>query len=161
MKKGYTLIELIIVLSIMLLLSSLASLGYKFYKNSVEKIKLESITLEVRDLLSFSKAYCRKNEITGNILVASDRKSITFTVENRKAPIKKIINLEDSLEIGSNFSGDNKVNEEGFIIKAGSIEVTSSYLKKSLQVKVSVGNDIIRVSDKNEGDIIDWKKVIL
>ena len=78
MKKGYTLIELIIVLSIMLIFSSLASLGYNFYKNSVEKIKLESTALEVRELLSFSKAYCRKNEITGNILVASDRKSITL-----------------------------------------------------------------------------------
>lgn len=161
MKKGYTLIEVIIVLSIMLIFSSLASLGYNFYKNSVEKIKLESTTLEVRDLLSFSKAYCRKNEITGNILVASDRKSITFTVENRKAPIKKIINLENDLEIGSNFKGDNKVSEEGFITKAGTIKITSGYLNKSLELKVSVGNDIIRVNDKNEGDIIDWKKVIL
>lgn len=161
MKKGYTLIEVIIVLSIMLLLSSLASLGYKFYKNSVEKIKLESTALEVRDLLSFSKAYCRKNEITGNLSVELDRKSISFTVDNNKAPIKKVIKLEDGLEIGSNFSGNNKVSEEGFITKAGTINIRSAYLNKSLELKVSVGNDIIRVSDKNEGDIIDWKKVIL
>ncbi|MDU5110918.1 MAG: prepilin-type N-terminal cleavage/methylation domain-containing protein [Clostridium sp.] len=155
MKKGYTLIEVIIVLSIMLLLSSLASLGYKFYKNSVEKIKLESTALEVRDLLSFSKAYCRKNEITGNLSVELDRKSISFTVDNNKAPIKKVIKLEDGLEIGSNFSGNNKVSEEGFITKAGTINIRSAYLNKSLELKVSVGNDIIRVSDKNEGDIID------
>lgn len=152
MKKGYTLIELIIVLSIMLLFSSLASLGYNFYKNSVEKIKLESTALDVRDLLSFSKAYCRKNEITGNILVASDRKSIYFTVDNKT---KKVIKLEDGLEIGSNFSGDNVVSEKGFITKAGTINIRSVYLNKSFELKVSVGNDIIRVNDKNEGDIID------
>lgn len=155
MKKGYTLVEVIIVISIILLLSSLASLGYKLYKNSVEKINLESTVLEVRDLLSFSKAYCRNNEITGNILVALDRKSITFTVDNSRAPIKKVIKLEDGLEIGSNFRGNNTVNEEGFITKAGTINIRSIYLNKSMELKVSVGNDIIRVSDKNEGDIID------
>lgn len=152
MKKGYTLIEVIIVLSIMLILSSLASVGYKFYKNSSEKIKLESTALEVRGLLSFSKAYCRKNEIIGNILVASDRKSIYFTVDNK---IKKAIRLEDGLEIGSNFVGNNVVNEKGFITKAGTINIRSDYLNKSFELKISVGNDIIRVNDKNEGDIID------
>lgn len=155
MKKGYTLIEVIIVLSIMLVLSSLASLGYKFYKNSVEKIKLESTVLDVRDLLSFSKAYCRKNKVYGNLTVSLDRKSIIFTVDNKKAPIKKIISLEDGLEIGSNFRGNNTVNEEGFITKAGTINIRSSYLNKFLEIRVSVGNDIIRISDKNEGDIID------
>lgn len=161
MKKGYTIIELIIVLSIMLLLSNLALVGYRSYKNSVEKIKLESTALEVRDLLSFSKAYCRKNEITGNISVELNRKSIYFTVDDKKASIKKIIKIEDGIEIGSNFKGNNTVNEEGFITKAGTINIRSSYLNKSLELKISVGNDIIRVSDKNEGDIIDWKKVIL
>lgn len=155
MKKGYTLIELIIVLSIMLLLSNLALLGYRSYKNSAEKIKLESTALEVRDLLSFSKAYCRKNEIIGNISVELDKKSIYFTVDDKKAQIKKIIKLEDGIEIGSNFKGNNTVNEEGFITKAGTINIRSSYLNKFLELKISVGNDIIRVSDKNEGDIID------
>ncbi|VYU62757.1 prepilin-type N-terminal cleavage/methylation domain-containing protein [Clostridium tertium] len=155
MKKGYTLVELIVVLSIIIVLTSLSTLGYKFYKSSLEEMKLNSTVLEVRDLLSFSKAYCRKNKIYGNLIVASDRKSITFTVDNRKAPIKKVIELEDSLEIGSNFGGNNTVNEEGFITKAGTINIRNNFNNKFFEIKVSVGNDIIRVSDKNEGDIID------
>lgn len=162
MKKGYTLVELIIVLSIITLFSSITMINVVKVKERMDNIEFNNLANEVKSLLSYGKSYCRKNKVPGKIIVGSDRKTITFQVTNSSSPITKTIKLNNNMEIGSNFnsSGDikkdeNNINDEGFIKSAGTI-VLSNKNKKRIEITVSVGNDIIRsyTNDDEEGDII-------
>lgn len=162
MKKGYTLIELIIVLSIIAVISSIATINIVKFKEKMEIIEFNSVANEVKSLLSFGKAYCRKNKVSGQILVGNNRKTITFEVTNKGFPITKTIKLNKDIEVGSNFkvsssitSDNNNITDEGYIKSAGTITLTHKSNKR-INITVSVGNDIIRSyeSDEEEGDII-------
>lgn len=162
MKKGYTLIELIIVLSIIAVISSIATINIVKFKEKMEIIEFNSVANEVKSLLSFGKAYCRKNKVSGQILVGKNRKTITFEVTNNEFPITKTIRLNKDIEVGSNFkvsssitSDNNNITDEGYIKSAGTITLTHKSNKR-INITVSVGNDIIRSyeSDEEEGDII-------
>lgn len=162
MKKGYTLIELIIVLSIIAVISSITTINIVKFKEKMEIIEFNSVANEVKSLLSFGKAYCRKNKVSGQILVGNNRKTITFEVTNKNFPITKTIKLNKDIEVGSNFkvsssitSDNNNITDEGYIKSAGTITLTHKSNKR-INITVSVGNDIIRSyeSDEEEGDII-------
>ena len=162
MKKGYTLIELIVVLSIISIISSITVVNVVKFKDKMEMIEFNSVANEVKSLLSFAKSYCRKNNVQGQILVGANRKVITFQVTNREAPITKSIKFDDNIEIGSNFkvsssltSDANKITDEGYIKSAGTITLTHKS-KKQIKITISVGSDIIRSyeTDNEEGDII-------
>ncbi|MGG7058670.1 pilus assembly FimT family protein [Clostridium nigeriense] len=162
MKKGYTLIELIIVLSIIAVISSITTINIVKFKEKMEIIEFNSVANEVKSLLSFGKAYCRKNKVSGQILVGNNRKTITFEVTNKDFPITKTIKLNKDIEVGSNFkvsssitSDNNNITDEGYIKSAGTITLTHKSNKR-INITVSVGNDIIRSyeSDEEEGDII-------
>ncbi|MDV4152542.1 type II secretion system protein [Clostridium sp. AL.422] len=162
MKKGYTLIELIIVLSIITILASISIINVGRFREKFENIELNNLATEVKSLLSFGKSYCRKNKVPGKIIVGADRKTITFEVTNNSYETSKSIKLKDSMDIGSNFNSsgniktnENNINDEGFIKSAGTITITNGYNKR-IEITVSVGNDIIRSypNDSEEGDII-------
>lgn len=171
MKKGYTLIELIVVLSIIAIFSSIVVVNIVKVKERLEDIEFKNLEVEVKSLLSFGKAYCRKNKVPGQIIIGSDRKIIKFVVTDRYSPITKVINLDNDIEVGSNLrvsenlkQDANNISDEGFIKSAGTITITNSSKTKRIDITISVGNDIIRSpikNDEEEGDITEWKKVVL
>ena len=169
MKRGYTLIEVIIVLSIISLFSSITVINVGKFKDKMDDIEFKNVGYEIKSLLSFGKSYCRKNRVAGKIIVGNDRKTIKFEVTNSSFPISKTIKLNDDMEIGSNFNSasdikkdENNINDEGFIKSAGTIILINKNNKR-IEITISVGNDIIRsyINDEEEGDIIQWKKEIL
>lgn len=163
MKKGYTLIELIIVLAIISLISSIAMVNIIKVKEDLEVIEFKNSANEVKSLLSFAKAYCRKNKVPGQIVIGSDKKTIVFEVSDKNYLFKKIVILSKNIEVGSNFkvsssetSSNNNVTDEGYIKSAGTITLSYKNNKK-IKITVSVGNDISRSyeSDNEDGDIIN------
>lgn len=163
MKKGYTLIELIIVLAIISLISSIAMVNIIKVKEDLEVIEFKNSANEVKSLLSFAKAYCRKNKVPGQILIDSDKRIIIFEVSDKIYLFKKIVSLNKNTEVASNFkvssSGttpNNTVTDEGYIKSAGTI-ILSYKNNKKIKITVSVGNDISRSyeSDNEDGDMIN------
>ncbi len=163
MKKGYTLLELIIVLSIITIFSSIVAMNIGKVKDRLNEIKLRNLEAEVKSLLSFGKSYCRKNKVKGKIIIGEDKKTIVFEVHDLTSPITKKIVLEDDFEVISNLKISRNLNQdssnitdEGFIKSSGTITITGG--NKRIEITISVGNDIIRspiINDEAEGDIVE------
>ena len=71
MKRGYTLIELIIVLAIIAILMLPTLNISKYYREVAGRVKGKSIINEVSNLISYSKYYCRHYNSYGLIEVNS------------------------------------------------------------------------------------------
>ena len=145
MKKGYTLIEVIITLSIIAIILSITTLGFNYYKEQVNRIEAKSLLLEIKSLLSLSKAYCRKNNINGNIYLDLNEKKINFSSDKVMSEFIDFDKVEvgDEFNIKSNFSNSTiTINDEGFITKAGTIELYIGNQKYD-ELRIAVGMDII------------------
>lgn len=149
MKKGYTLIEIIITLSIIAILTSVISLGSTYYKKTVDKIKNQAILTEVKTFLSFAKSYCRGKGESGEIFIDEKGKYIKFICFTKEV---KSINFYDDFTIGSNFDNQIGINDEGFITKYGTF-----YMYKNNQVigeiTIAVSIDTIRTYDNDMVEI--------
>jgi len=148
-RKGYTLIELIIVIAILAIITSIVSLNVSKFRKTINKIQIESAINEARSILSFGKYYCRKNKVTGMIIINTN--NFSFLVSEKGYEIKREIKSIYNLEINSNFPGGYiNIDKDGYIKSAGTIGFNSnSYIGT---IKIGVGNDIIGVS---EVDIIE------
>lgn len=140
-RRGYTLIELMVVISIMLVL---LSLGLKV-KSSIDKIinktRMESSVNDICNLLSYGKHYCKLNYISGAIEFNKTTGEITLyeDVKNGKE-IKR-----SKLQKGVQFISDLKfkVNSVGNL-QAGTIYIKDKYGKIS-KITISVGIDTINI----------------
>ena len=151
-KRGFTLIELIVVLSIITILFTFSYGFIKSFKNREEKLTIDSSVYEIKALLSYSKSYCRKNKVSGKVVIDKNRKYVSFTVSNSYSPITRTVKMDSDIQVGSNFSlGYTEINEEGFIKNSGTIKL--SYNDKVFkEIRIGAGNDIIGI---NEGDLIE------
>ena len=78
MKRGYTLIELIIVLAIVAILMLPTLNISKSYIEAIGKVKGKSIINDISNLISYSKYYCRYYSGYGVIEINSSKGKITF-----------------------------------------------------------------------------------
>lgn len=148
MKKGYTLIEVIITLSIIAILTSMISLGANYYRKTTDKMKNEAILAELKSFLSFAKSYCREKNNPGEIHIDQDGKYLTFNVLRKQI---KSINFYDDYIIGGNFNSQIiDINSNGFITKFGTLTMYKN--REVIGVTtIAVSIDTIRVY---ETDII-------
>lgn len=147
MKRGYTLIELIAVMSILAIL-----LGSGFTIVSIVsalkiEVEFEDDIGEISSILSYGKAYCRKNNTSGEIIIDTAGKKVSFR------DTKKIIKTADLSEIVRvTFNGTSSsiinINEEGYLKKACNIEVKNG--KKRKVITIAVGADKVTVKPGQE-----------
>lgn len=96
MKKGYTLLETIIVLGLISIVSSVGFIGINFYNNKLEKINQKSINANIVTFINDAKLYCKTNKQIGTVTI---EKNIVILRANSDAKMKYI------LPQGYNFSG--------------------------------------------------------
>ncbi|NFK73988.1 prepilin-type N-terminal cleavage/methylation domain-containing protein [Clostridium botulinum] len=108
-KKGFTLIEVIASLSIILIIFSLTLSVKDIYSTISNDIESKSALYDVENLLSYSKAYCKKNKKSGEIQIDNIRNRILFekdgltTVKKVILPRKiRIISKNDCIQVTSN-----------------------------------------------------------
>ena len=151
-KKGFTLIELIITLSILLLFTTITSTSIKAYNNRIVDIKTSKYAYEIKTLLSYSKSYCRKHKVNGSLFIDIKENSFKFFILEKNNHFEKFVYLEDKFSAVSNYNGNAFIiSKDGYIREAGTISLMYNG-KVVRKIKIGVGNDIIGVT---EGDVIE------
>ena len=120
-KKAFTLLELLISISIIIVVFSLSFRGKKILDATINNIKAHTAVSNMCDFLSYSKFYCNKNN-----------SSVKFS--------KKL-----KLPKGFNFITNYSINcsNEG-VLSSGSIYICDSY-NNFYKITISVGVDTINV----------------
>lgn len=147
-KKGYTLIELVAVIAIITILLGSGFTIVKTIEHMKAEVQLEDIIYEVMDILTYAKAYCRKNYCIGEIVMDESEKEIIFQYVDKNDINKKIIGKREvvphDIGISNNFASKLiKIDDDGFITGGGTI--TIRYKGSINQLTVAVGNDLITV----------------
>ncbi|MBU5454593.1 prepilin-type N-terminal cleavage/methylation domain-containing protein [Caproiciproducens sp. MSJ-32] len=151
-KRAFTLIEVIIVISILSIISGITYIGINNYFKTKSKLTFESTVSDVRRLLSYGKQYCRKYKVKGYILVDIRGKTVQFSTFDLNHNITKEIEIDKDIIITSKFNSNNiEISEKGFIKSSGTITIIYNNEYKK-EIKVGVGNDIIGIKD---GDLIE------
>lgn len=151
-KKGFTLIELIITLNILVLLTTVTFTSIKAYNNRKINSKVNRYSYEIKSLLSYGKSYCRKYKSNGNFFIDTKDNVFVLQVVEKEKALKRVVYLEEDFSLLYNYKGNSiGINKDGYIKDACTISLT--YKDKVVkEIKIGVGNDIIGVT---EGDAIE------
>lgn len=142
--KGFTLIETIVsIFIITLIFTVVTSLG--LMKNNIEnQIEHDSNIYETQNLLTYSKAVCKKEKSRGQIIVNAKNEQISFYNTLKTTHLVKEIKLSchsDCLINGMNLY----LTPKGKITSPNTINIKNE--DEIQKVTIGVGIDTIRIKD--------------
>ncbi|MDY4079629.1 MAG: prepilin-type N-terminal cleavage/methylation domain-containing protein [Clostridium sp.] len=104
MKKGFTLVELIVVLSLILIISSFSFISLKSFLETKNKIKTKEFLYEIEDMISYGRSYCINNNISGSFVMVENENTqeLIFKIENdviRKEKYDKTLEIYEKNKV--------------------------------------------------------------
>lgn len=144
-KSGYTLIEIIASLFILLVIFSLVISLSKLGRNIKNDVKENGCIYEIQSLLTYGKVVCKQKDKYGKITITSSKKQIRF-VEGWDG-IEKIINLPEEIKIISN-DVSIYINPNGRIVQGTTIKLIDNNGERQ-NITIGVGVDLIVIKDGN------------
>lgn len=145
-KKGYTLVELVAVIGILSILLGSGFTIVKTIDHMKAEVELEDIVYKVMNILSYSKAYCRKNYYEGYVKIGTTEKKIIFLyIKNGKEVIDKTIKIPKDITVKCDINSI-KIGNDGFIKNSCTIEI--HHKGNTYHITVAVGLDTITFKGK-------------
>lgn len=90
MKKGFTLVELIIVLSLILMICSFSFISFKGFLETKNRIRTKEFLYEIEDTISYGRSYCINNNIPGRFVMIENKNNEELVFETGSGVIRKI-----------------------------------------------------------------------
>ena len=141
MKKGYTLIELIIVIAIISLLLLPTINIANSMKNAMNRAEAVSFCNELSNIISYGKFYCMKNSSYGEIEVNKSVGMVSFKDKKQGGKIIKSIYLNDKYRFSTVYI--LKINNLGHI-DSDTIQILDSN-GNVYKVAISTGVDTVNI----------------
>lgn len=136
MKRGYTLLELIIVLGVISIICSVATISFRALKKIENNINRQTTIQEVEDMMSFARLYCASRKTTGRIIANTQTGEYQFILDSFKGTIKRN-HVREGMEINSIDGSYDRwltINANG-VLYAGYIVLKDGYGKL---IKISI-----------------------
>ncbi|MGL5149942.1 MAG: pilus assembly FimT family protein [Clostridium sp.] len=139
-KKGFTLIEMMGVIGILVVILTITSSGFLYFKKIQRDLKNDNLIYEIEQMLHYGKQYAMKNSKELNLSIDNGKKYISL-VSNEGT--QKKLTFDDNITLEKVSSGELRIDSTGSIT-AGSIIVKQSG-EKIGSIKIRVGVDYINV----------------
>lgn len=143
-KRGFTLIETIASISILLIFMSISISMYKLKASLESDINVTDYIYEIQNLITYGKNVCKEKENYGKIIVSTKDNNIRF-VENWDN-IEKSVNLPYDLKVISQFTF--YITPQGKLEKGNTISLLDKD-KKRYDITIGVGVDIITIKGES------------
>lgn len=143
-KRGFTLIETIASISILLIFMSISISMYKLKASLESDINVTDYIYEIQNLITYGKSVCKEKENYGKIIVSTKDNNIRF-VENWDN-IEKSVNLPYDLKVISQFTV--YITPQGKLEKGNTISLLDKD-KKRYEITIGVGVDIITIKGES------------
>lgn len=145
MKKGFTLVELIITLSILLLMTTMSTLGFRGFSSIKNSLKVKEFIYEINDGITYGRLYCIDNNSKGKFEIIESEGISYLRLENASGVINEV-KLESALTIDRNENANFSINIES----DGKLESKTLYLrdKDNNKYKLSITPIVFLVNIK-------------
>lgn len=139
-KKGFTLIETIASISILLIFMSISMSMYKLKTSLENDINTTNYIYEIQNLITYGKSICKEKENYGKIVVSIKDNNVRF--------VEGFDNIEKKVQLPSNLRVVSQSTV--YITPQGKIEkgITISILDKDnkrYNISIGVGIDTINI----------------
>lgn len=142
-KKGFTLIETIITLFVIVILFSGAASVGSFESKIYKDIESDGFLYEIHDFLTYAKLKSKFENKPGKLIVVPVENKIYYTNDNSE--IIKSLSVPNSMKITSRGMAI-PIDASGRINKSDSIEF-QNYFNELKSIKIRVGIDYINLND--------------
>lgn len=136
MKKGYTLVELIIVLFILGLCTALLSSVLNISQEKSSK-ELRNTAENIQSFINLGKAISRKEGRSSNIFFKEDK--LTLTINGSS---KAVMSMPSSISCRWNGNNPAQINSLGYIEDKGTIFVRSID-GKTIEITIKIGTGYV------------------
>lgn len=145
MKKGYSLIEVIICISLLGIVSTFVIFNLENYNKKINDIKVKQCGFAIASLINNSKLYCRQADSGGEIIFFVDDQEIRF-YNNGKLIERLVIPNGITLNTFKTPGVDNiiRINESGISKDACTISFRDSY-NVNHYITVTVGSTYVEI----------------
>lgn len=143
MKKGFSLIELLVIMSIIIIAASISLLGISKYNQIKNEVDLNMTESSILGVINSGKQYCREKKKSGFVLFDLEKNGVWFYSTNRA--IDGFM-LPDDIKIESINTNLNRINIDKFGITsdAGTIRIRDINNKIYL-ITINVGAGYVEV----------------
>lgn len=141
-KRGYTLLELIIVMAILVVLMPAAVKGSSVY-NLIDNITVHSLKSDIANLISFAKHYSYNTGNTGRLEIDNIRGEISF-VDTKNELTKNTI-AKVTLPKGYDFLERFNISVSNKGVVSGDSIIFKSLSGEYHKVTISVGVDFVNI----------------
>ena len=144
-QKGFTLLETIISIFILIIIFTTATSIGIMKKNIESDMNKDSDIYEIQNLMTLSKAQCRKENADGVVLIDKKNNELNFYSEKRmRSPLKKITLTSESDYLGNN--SNMRLSNKGRFSNGTTIYVKNDNNQVS-SITIGVGVDTIKIKD--------------
>ena len=138
-KKGFTLIELIASMTILIILFTFGSLSLNYYKNLNEDIKLDNFFVSLKHILAEGKAIAIEEDIGLRIFLDNSNKKVKL----QKGKIEKeLIDIPYYIYVVSNHKISISSNGQ---LKSQTTTLNNTKDNKKYYIKIRAGVDYVKI----------------
>lgn len=148
MKRGYTLIEQIVVIAIVLILTVSMVNIKKSYSTITSRLEVKGVLNELTNMMSFAKYYCRNSVHIGVLQIDTVNKKIKFRDKDLRDKIIKEINIPKSCNIYIKNTSIS-INNKGHL-QSESMTISNDYYWGKITISTGVDNINIYEGDISE-----------
>lgn len=143
--NGFTLIELVATVSILLIIMSISILNLKNILKIIDKVEIDKTTNEITSLINFARDYCAQKHVAGNIAIDTTNNKINLEIRGKRC---ETIKFTKGIEIYDNTGKTNTImiDTNGMIKNCESIEIRDGKGKLH-DISISVG--VLNGKNKN------------